>query len=132
MTNIESKLDEIFSRLDEIEKRIGIQPKKLSDFLEDSYSIKDASKVLGCSMTKVHQFIKYDFLGLDAATHIHIGKELVGADPYEDFPEDPQVYSNLVPAVRNSLIFNLLNTFEHYFQCSKIMKLRNASESHIS
>ena len=62
MSNIEKKLDEIFLRLDEIEKRIGIQPKKLSDFLEDSYSIKDASKVLGCSMTKVRQFIKYDFL----------------------------------------------------------------------
>ena len=62
MNNIENKLDEIFSRLDEIEKRIGIHPKKLSDFLEDSYSIKDASKVLGCSMTKVRQFIKYEFL----------------------------------------------------------------------
>ena len=62
VSSIENKLDEIFSRLDEIEKRIGIQPKKLSDFLEESYSIKDASKVLGCSMTKVRQFIKYDFL----------------------------------------------------------------------
>jgi len=30
--------------------------------LEDTYSSKDASKVLGCSMTKVRQFIKYDFL----------------------------------------------------------------------
>ena len=40
VSSIEKKIDEIFSRLDEIEKRIGIQPKKLSDFLEDSYSIK--------------------------------------------------------------------------------------------
>ena len=62
MNNIEKKLDEIFSRLDEIEKKVGIQPKKLSDFLKESYSIKDASKVLGCSMTKVRQFIKYEFL----------------------------------------------------------------------
>ena len=59
MSSIEKNLNEIFSRLDEIEKKIGIQPKKLSDFLEDSYSIKDASKVLCCSMTKVRQFIKY-------------------------------------------------------------------------
>ena len=62
MNNIEKKLDEIFSRLDEIEKKVGVQPKKLSDFLEESYSIKDASKVLGCSITKVRQFIKYEFL----------------------------------------------------------------------
>ena len=37
MSSSENKLDEIFSRLDEIEKRIGIQPKKLSDFLEDCH-----------------------------------------------------------------------------------------------
>lgn len=62
MTNIEKKIDEIFSRLDEIEKRVGIQPKKLSDFMDEAYSVKDASKILGCTMEKVRQFIKYDFL----------------------------------------------------------------------
>jgi DNA-directed RNA polymerase sigma subunit (sigma70/sigma32) len=61
-TNIEKKIDEIFSRLDEIEKRVGIQPKKLSDFMDEAYSVKDASKILGCTMEKVRQFIKYDFL----------------------------------------------------------------------
>ena len=61
MTNIEKKIDEIFSRLDEIEKRVGIQPKKLSDFMDEAYSVKDASKILGCTMEKVRQFIKYDF-----------------------------------------------------------------------
>ena len=61
-TNIEKKIDEIFSRLDEIEKKVGIQPKKLSDFMDEAYSVKDASKILGCTMEKVRQFIKYDFL----------------------------------------------------------------------
>jgi hypothetical protein len=59
---LKKKIDEIFSRLDEIEKRVGIQPKKLSDFMDEAYSVKDASKILGCTMEKVRQFIKYDFL----------------------------------------------------------------------
>ena len=59
---MKKKIDEIFSRLDEIEKRVGIQPKKLSDFMDEAYSVKDASKILGCTMEKVRQFIKYDFL----------------------------------------------------------------------
>lgn len=62
MISTEEKLDQILSRLDELEKIVGIQPKKLSDFIEESYSIKDASKLLGCSMEKVRKYIKFNFL----------------------------------------------------------------------
>ena len=30
--------------------------------MDEAYSVKDASKILGCTMEKVRQFIKYDFL----------------------------------------------------------------------
>jgi len=62
LISIEQKLDQILSRLDEVEKMVGIQPRKLSDFIEGSYSIKDASKLLGCSMEKVRKYIKFNFL----------------------------------------------------------------------
>ena len=62
VSSIEEKLNEIFSRLDEIEKRVGIQPKTLSDFMDEAYSVTDASKILGCTMVKVRQYIKYNFL----------------------------------------------------------------------
>jgi len=62
VSSIEEKLNEIFSRLDEIEKRVGIQPKTLSDYMDEAYSVKDASKILGCTMVKVRQYIKYNFL----------------------------------------------------------------------
>ena len=56
------KLDLILQKLDAIEKHLNIQSKTIYDNMAEAYSIKDAAKILGCSETKVRQYIKYEML----------------------------------------------------------------------
>ena len=56
------KLDIILQKLEAIEKHLNIQSKTIYDDMAESYSIKDTTKILGCSETKVRQYIKYEML----------------------------------------------------------------------
>ena len=56
------KLDIILQKLEAIEKHLNIESKTIYDNMEESYSIKDTAKILGCSETKVRQYIKYEML----------------------------------------------------------------------
>ena len=62
--NIQSmdKLDLILQKLEAIEKHLDIEPKTIYDNMEEAHSIKDSAKILGCSETKVRQYIKYEML----------------------------------------------------------------------
>ena len=63
MSSIEEKLNEIFSRLDEIEKRVGIQPKNVIRFSWKKHTLlRMHQKFLVAAMVKVRQYIKYNFL----------------------------------------------------------------------
>tara|TARA_B100001093_G_scaffold464014_1_gene480539 strand:- start:79 stop:330 length:252 start_codon:yes stop_codon:yes gene_type:complete len=56
------KLDIILQKLEAIEKHLNIQSKTIYDDMAEAYSIKDTAKILGCSETKVRQYIKYEML----------------------------------------------------------------------
>ena len=56
------KLDLILQKLEAIEKHLDIEPKTIYDNMEEAHSIKDSAKILGCSETKVRQYIKYEML----------------------------------------------------------------------
>ena len=56
------KLDLILQKLETIEKQLNIEPKTIYDNMEEAHSIKDSAKILGCSETKVRQYIKYEML----------------------------------------------------------------------
>ena len=56
------KLDLILQKLEAIEKQLNIEPKTIYDNMEEAHSIKDSAKILGCSETKVRQYIKYEML----------------------------------------------------------------------
>jgi DNA-directed RNA polymerase specialized sigma24 family protein len=53
------KLDIILQKLEAIEKHLNIKSKTIYDDMAEAYSIKDTAKILGCSETKVRQYIKY-------------------------------------------------------------------------
>ena len=56
------KLDIILQKIEAIEKHLNIQSKTIYDDMTEAYSIKDTAKILGCSETKVRQYIKYEML----------------------------------------------------------------------
>ena len=56
------RLDIILQKIEAIEKHLNIQSKTIYDDMAEAYSIKDAAKILGCSETKVRQYIKYEML----------------------------------------------------------------------
>ena len=56
------KLDIILQKLEAIEKHLNIKNKTIYDNMAEAYSIKDTSKILGCSEAKVRQYIKYEML----------------------------------------------------------------------
>tara|TARA_B100001248_G_C27381822_1_gene457356 strand:- start:1985 stop:2239 length:255 start_codon:yes stop_codon:yes gene_type:complete len=56
------KLDIVLQKLEAIEKHLNIKSKTIYDNMAESYSIKDTAKILGCSETKVRQYIKYEML----------------------------------------------------------------------
>lgn len=49
--------------------------------------------------------IKYDILGLTSATQIHYAKKMAGLDPYEDCPEDIEVFKHIVLEEKHRNIF---------------------------
>jgi len=75
--------------------------------------------------------VKYDLLGLTTAGQIHLVKEMIGFDPYDDFPEDEEVYRNIVLPVYHKNIFQFESqlgrkAFED-LKPMNIMELANAS-----
>ena len=56
------RLDIILQKIEAIEKHLNIQSKTIYDDMAEAYSIKDTAKILGCSETKVRQYIKYEML----------------------------------------------------------------------
>ena len=50
-------------------------------------------------------FIKYDILGLNSASMIHYARELLNLNPYEDAPEDPEVFKDIVLCMKHKNIF---------------------------
>jgi len=49
--------------------------------------------------------IKYDILGLSAASLIHYTKEMVGLNPYDDVPEKEEVFKDVVLNLKHRMIF---------------------------
>ena len=56
------KLDLILQKLETIEKQLNIEPKTIYDNMSETYSVKETSKILGCSEKKVRQYIEYEML----------------------------------------------------------------------
>ena len=56
------KLDLILQKLEKIEKQLNIEPKTIYDNMSETYSVKETSKILGCSEKKVRQYIEYEML----------------------------------------------------------------------
>ena len=50
-------------------------------------------------------FIKYDLLGLSAASIVHYARELLGLDPYDDAEEDEDVFRDVVMCLKHKNIF---------------------------
>ena len=76
-------------------------------------------------------FIKYDILGLSAAGIVHYARELLGLDPYENAPEDEEVFKNIVLCLKHKNIFQFESqlgrqAFEDFLPMS-IRELANAS-----
>jgi len=63
------KLDIILQKLEAIEKHLNIKSKTIYDDMAEAYSIKDTAKILGCSETKVRQYIKYEMLDSFKVSH---------------------------------------------------------------
>lgn len=75
--------------------------------------------------------IKYDILGVNSVAQIHYARELLGLDPYEDAPEEPEVFQDVVMGVKNRNIFQFESeigkkAFEDLMPQS-ILELANAS-----
>lgn len=75
--------------------------------------------------------VKYDLLGLTTAGQIHLVKERLGFDPYEDFPEDEEVYRDVSLNCKHKNIFQFETSlgkraFED-FKPMNLMELANAS-----
>ena len=60
--SLETKLDQILERLDIIESSLGIKKPSLWDNLKPLYNVTDTAKLLGCSVSKVRQYLKYGML----------------------------------------------------------------------
>ena len=76
-------------------------------------------------------FIKYDILGLSAASIVHYARELLGLDPYEDAEEDEEVFQNVVLGLKHKNIFQFESqlgrqAFEDFMPMS-ISEVANAS-----
>ena len=56
------KLDLILQKLEAIEKKLNIEPKSIYDNMAEAHSVKETSKILGCSEKKVRQYIEYEML----------------------------------------------------------------------
>jgi DNA polymerase-3 subunit alpha len=75
--------------------------------------------------------IKYDILGLSAASIIHYTKKLIGMNPYEDCLEDEEVFKDIIFNSKHKNIFQFESplgkkAFED-FSPMNIMELANAS-----
>ena len=77
------KLDIILQKLEAIEKHLNIQSKTIYDDMAESYSIKDTAKILGCSETKVRQYIKYEMLDSFKVGH----KRMIKSKAIKEFIE---------------------------------------------
>lgn len=76
-------------------------------------------------------FIKYDLLGLSAASIIHHTREILGLDPYGDAPEDIEVFRNIVLCLKHRNIFQFESqigrkAFEDFMPMS-VAELANAT-----
>lgn len=49
--------------------------------------------------------IKYDILGLNAASQVHLVRTLAGLDPYKDEPDEPEVYKQITTKLLHRNIF---------------------------
>ncbi len=56
------KLDLILSKLESIEKALNIAPQSLWDNLLPLYNVKDTSKLLGCSESRVRKYLQFGML----------------------------------------------------------------------
>ena len=60
--DLEKKIDLISQKISKIEEHLGIDTKSIYGNMKEAYSVKDTSKILGCSEYKVRQYIKYEML----------------------------------------------------------------------
>lgn len=77
------KLDIILEKIEAIEKHLNIQSKSIYGDMAEAYSIKDTAKILGCSETKVRQYIKYEMLDSFKVGH----KRMIKSKAIKEFIE---------------------------------------------
>jgi len=82
--SLETKLDQILSRLDVIESSLGIKKPSLWDNLKPLYNVKDTAKLLGCSVTKVRQYLKFGMLESVSLGH----KKMISSESIEKLFKD--------------------------------------------
>jgi DNA polymerase-3 subunit alpha len=76
-------------------------------------------------------FIKYDLLGLNSASMVHYARQLLDLNPYEDAPEDEEVFRDIVLCLKHKNIFQFESqlgrqAFEDFLPMS-IAELGNAT-----
>ncbi len=76
-------------------------------------------------------FIKYDLLGLSSASMVHYARELLGLDPYDDAPEEDEVFRDVVLCLKHRNVFQFESqigrkAFEDFMPMS-IAELANAT-----
>ena len=82
--SLETKLDQILERLDVIESSLGIKKPSLWDNLKPLYNVTDTAKLLGCSVTKVRQYLKFGMLESVSLGH----KKMISSESIEKLFKD--------------------------------------------
>lgn len=78
--NDSEKLDLILKKLKAIEIQLNIKPRSLYDNLKPALSVADAATLLGCTQTKVRQYVKWKMVESFKVGH----KIMIITDSLED------------------------------------------------
>ena len=78
--NDSEKLDLILKKLKAIEIQLNIKPRSLYDNLKPALSVADVATLLGCTQTKVRQYVKWNMVDNFKVGH----KIMIITDSLED------------------------------------------------